>query len=125
MVMVDDSHATGFVGTSGRGTPEYCGVLGRVDIITSTLGKALGGALGWLHGGEQAGGRMAAPAFAARISFPTHCCPPIAGAALKVLDMIEQGGGLRRQLYDNAARFRANMEKSGFKLAGASTQSSR
>jgi selenocysteine lyase/cysteine desulfurase len=65
MVMVDDSHAVGFVGEQGRGTPEYCGVQGRVHILTGTLGKALGGGLGWLHGGEQAGGRMAAPAFAA------------------------------------------------------------
>ena len=65
MVMVDDSHAVGFVGTNGRGTPEHCGVEGRVDIITGTLGKALGGASGGYTVGQARGRRLAAPALAA------------------------------------------------------------
>ena len=118
MVMVDDSHAVGFVGEHGRGTPEYCGVQGRVHILTGTLGKALGGA----SGGYTAASRPVVEWLRQRSRpylFSNTLMPAIAGASLKVLDMIEQGGGLRRQLYDNAARFRANMEKSGFKLAGA------
>ena len=118
MVMVDDSHAVGFVGEHGRGTPEYCGVQGRVHILTGTLGKALGGA----SGGYTAASRPVVEWLRQRSRpylFSNTLMPAIAGASLKVLDMIEQGGGLRRQLYDNAARFRANMEKLGFKLAGA------
>ncbi|SDJ49135.1 glycine C-acetyltransferase [Mesorhizobium muleiense] len=118
MVMVDDSHAVGFVGEHGRGTPEYCGVEGRVHILTGTLGKALGGA----SGGYTAASRPVVDWLRQRSRpylFSNTLMPAIAGASLKVLDMIEQGGGLRRRLYDNASRFRANMEKAGFTLAGA------
>ena len=118
MVMVDDSHAVGFVGEHGRGTPEHCGVEGRVDILTGTLGKALGGA----SGGYTSGRRQVVDWLRQRSRpylFSNTLMPAIAGASLKVLDMIEAGGGLRRKLYDNAARFRAGMERAGFRLAGA------
>ncbi|SIT55630.1 glycine C-acetyltransferase [Mesorhizobium prunaredense] len=118
MVMVDDSHAVGFVGEHGRGTPEYCGVEGRVHILTGTLGKALGGA----SGGYTAASGSVVEWLRQRSRpylFSNTLMPAIAGASLKVLDMIEQGGGLRRRLYDNASRFRANMESAGFTLAGA------
>jgi glycine C-acetyltransferase len=118
MVMVDDSHAVGFVGEHGRGTPEYCGVEGRVHILTGTLGKALGGA----SGGYTAASGPVVEWLRQRSRpylFSNTLMPAIAGASLKVLDMIEQGGELRRRLYDNAARFRAGMERLGFTLAGA------
>jgi glycine C-acetyltransferase len=118
MVMVDDSHAVGFIGEHGRGTPEYCGVEGRVDIITGTLGKALGGA----SGGYTAASGAVIEWLRQRSRpylFSNTLMPAIAGATLKVLDLIEDGGGLRSQLHDNAARFRAGMEKLGFTLAGA------
>jgi glycine C-acetyltransferase len=118
MVMVDDSHAVGFVGENGRGTPEYCGVEGRIDILTGTLGKALGGA----SGGYTSGRRQVVDWLRQRSRpylFSNTLMPAIAGASLKVLDMIEAGSGLRRKLYDNAARFRAGMERAGFRLAGA------
>ncbi len=115
MVMVDDSHAVGFVGDNGRGTPEYCGVEGRIDIITGTLGKALGGASGgytvasapvvdWLR-------QRSRPYL-----FSNTLAPPIAAASLKVFDLIENGDGLRRQLQSNAERFRAAMVDLGFQL---------
>jgi len=118
MVMVDDSHAVGFVGEHGRGTPEYCGVEGRVDILTGTLGKALGGASG---GYTSAAGPIVEwlRQRSRPYLFSNTLMPAIAGASLKVLDMVERGGELRRRLYDNAARFRAGMEKAGFRLAGA------
>ena len=118
MVMVDDSHAVGFIGEHGRGTPEYCGVEGRVDIITGTLGKALGGA----SGGYTAASGAVVEWLRQRSRpylFSNTLMPAIAGATLKVLDLIEEGGGLRHRLHDNAARFRAGMEKLGFALAGA------
>ncbi len=118
MVMVDDSHAIGFVGENGRGSPEHCGVEGRIDIVTGTLGKALGGA----SGGYTAGRREVVEWLRQRSRpylFSNTLAPAIAGASLTVFDMIEAGGGLRRRLYDNAARFRQKMEALGFRLAGA------
>ncbi|MBY5777810.1 glycine C-acetyltransferase [Rhizobium leguminosarum bv. viciae] len=117
MVMVDDSHAVGFVGKNGRGSPEYCGVEGRIDIITGTLGKALGGASGgytsakaevveWLR-------QRSRPYL-----FSNTLAPVIAAASLKVFDLIENGDALRKRLSDNADLFRAEMTKLGFKLAG-------
>lgn len=117
MVMVDDSHAVGFVGAHGRGTPEHCGVEGRIDIMTGTLGKALGGASGgytcaraevvdWLR-------QRSRPYL-----FSNTLAPVIAAASLKVFDMVGDGAGLRRRLNDNAARFRAGMTALGFTLAG-------
>ena len=118
MVMVDASHAVGFVGANGRGSPEHCGVEGRIDLITGTLGKALGGA----SGGYTAGRREVVDWLRQRSRpylFSNTLMPAIAGASLKVFDLIEGGGALRERLYANAARFRAGMSKLGFTLAGA------
>jgi glycine C-acetyltransferase len=118
MVMVDDSHAVGFVGRHGRGSPEHCGVEGRVDIVTGTLGKALGGA----SGGYTSGKREVVDWLRQRSRpylFSNTLAPAIAGASIKVFDIIEKGDALRERLYANAARFRENMTKLGFRLAGA------
>ncbi|QOF72316.1 glycine C-acetyltransferase [Aminobacter sp. SR38] len=118
MVMVDDSHAVGFVGRNGRGTPEHCGVEGRVDIITGTLGKALGGA----SGGYTSGRREVVDWLRQRSRpylFSNTLAPSITGASIRVLELIAEGADLRQKLYANAERFRAGMGKLGFKLAGA------
>jgi glycine C-acetyltransferase len=105
MVMVDDSHAVGFVGKHGRGSAEYCGVEGRIDIITGTLGKALGGASGgytsakaevvdWLR-------QRSRPYL-----FSNTLAPVIAAASLKVFDLIDNGDALRKRLSTNADLFR-------------------
>ncbi len=117
MVMVDDSHAVGFMGEAGRGTPEHCGVEGRVDILTGTLGKALGGASGgytaargpiveWLR-------QRSRPYL-----FSNSIAPVIAATTLKVLDLLEASGELRQSLAANSARFRDGMTAQGFTLAG-------
>ena len=115
LVMVDDSHAVGFVGQKGRGTPEHCGVLGRVDIITGTLGKALGGASGGYTSGHKeivAWLRQRSRPYL----FSNTLAPTIAGASLKVIDLLEGSDELRARLRDNAAHFRAGMERLGFRL---------
>jgi glycine C-acetyltransferase len=117
MVMVDDSHAVGFVGKNGRGSPEYCGVEGRVDIITGTLGKALGGA----SGGYTSGKAEVIDWLRQRSRpylFSNTLAPVIAAASLKVFDLIENGDGLREKLSANATLFRTEMTKLGFTLAG-------
>jgi len=118
MVMVDDSHAVGFIGAKGRGTPEHCGVMGRVDIVTGTLGKALGGA----SGGYTAGKREVIDWLRNRSRpylFSNTLMPAIAAASLVVLDMLEDGDELRARLRGNAQSFRAQMSRLGFTLAGA------
>jgi glycine C-acetyltransferase len=118
MVMVDDSHAVGFVGAHGRGSAEHCGVEGRVDIITGTLGKALGGA----SGGYTSGRREVVEWLRQRSRpylFSNTLMPAIAAASLKVFDIVEKGDDLRRKLQANAARFRSAMTRAGFTLAGA------
>jgi len=118
MVLVDDSHAVGFVGESGRGTPEYCDVMGRVDIITGTLGKALGGA----SGGYTSGRKEIVEWLRQRSRpylFSNSLAPAIAGTTLHVLEMLSSQNALQQQLQRNAARFRAGMEDAGFTLAGA------
>lgn len=115
MVMVDDSHAVGFVGAGGRGTPEHCGVEGRIDIITGTLGKALGGA----SGGYTAASAPVVEWLRQRSRpylFSNTLAPPIAAASLKVFDLIEEGDDLRQRLYANATRFRMGMTELGFDL---------
>ena len=115
MVLVDDSHAVGFVGENGRGTPEHHRVMGRVDLLTGTLGKALGGAAG----GYVAGSRevVAWLRQKARPYLFSNTLPPvIAGATLAVLDLLESSDDLRRQLRDNARLFRAEMSRRGFRL---------
>ncbi|RWO79822.1 MAG: glycine C-acetyltransferase [Mesorhizobium sp.] len=118
MVMVDDSHAVGFVGKNGRGSAEHCGVEGRVDIITGTLGKALGGA----SGGYTAASRPVVEWLRQRSRpylFSNTLMPAIAGASIRVFELIQNGDALRQRLYANAARFRSEMGKLGFTLAGA------
>lgn len=118
LVMVDDSHAVGFVGEKGRGTHEYCGVMGRVDIMTGTLGKALGGASGgytvakkevteWLR-------QRSRPYL-----FSNSLAPAIVAASIKVIEMLQAGDGLRRRLNANSALFRERMTAAGFTMAGA------
>ena len=115
MVMVDDSHAVGVVGATGRGTPECCGVDGRVDILTGTLGKALGGAAGgyvaarkelveWLR-------QRARPYL-----FSNTLAPVIAQTSLSALDLLADSPGLRERLWRNAGHFRAEMTRRGFEL---------
>jgi len=115
MVMVDDSHATGFVGKKGRGTPEHFGVQARVDVITSTLGKALGGAAGGFTSGRgkviQLLRQRSRPYL-----FSNSVPPPIAAAALAVLDLLEKSTERRDRLESNAKRFRDGMAKAGFEL---------
>ena len=118
MVMVDDSHAAGVVGARGRGTPEHCGVMGRVDILTGTLGKALGGA----SGGYTAGKREVIEWLRNRSRpylFSNTLMPAIAAASLTVLDMLDDGDELRARLHRNAQSFREQMSKLDFTLAGA------
>ncbi|MEQ9877828.1 glycine C-acetyltransferase [Pectobacterium aroidearum] len=118
LVMVDDSHAVGFVGEQGRGTPEHCGVMARVDIITGTLGKALGGA----SGGYTAGKREVIDWLRQRSRpylFSNSLAPAIVAASLSVLDLLEQSGERRARLWANARLFREKMAAAGFTLAGA------
>ena len=117
MVMVDDCHATGFLGENGRGSHEYCDVMGRVDIITGTLGKALGGA----SGGYTSGKKEIVEWLRQRSRpylFSNSVAPPIVSASLKVFDMMADGHALREQLWKNAVHFRTRMEEAGFTLAG-------
>ena len=118
MVMVDDSHAVGIVGAHGRGTHEYAGVMERVDIITGTLGKALGGA----SGGYTAGRREIVDWLRQRSRpylFSNSLAPVITSATLRVLDLLEGSDELRLRVEHNAVRFRAGLERAGFELAGA------
>ena len=115
MVMVDDSHAVGFVGARGRGTPELHGVSDRVDIVTGTLGKALGGA----SGGYTSGRREIIDLLRQRSRpylFSNSVAPAVAGASLKVLDLLESGDDLRARLRENTAWFRERMTGLGFDI---------
>jgi glycine C-acetyltransferase len=115
LVMVDDSHAVGFMGEGGRGTPELFGVTERVDIVTGTLGKALGGA---------SGGYVAARAEIVELLrqrsrpylFSNSLAPSIVGASLRILDLLESSGGLREKLRENTALFRSEMTAAGFDI---------
>ncbi len=115
LTMIDDCHATGFLGANGRGTHEYRDVMGRIDIITGTLGKALGGAsggytsgrkeiIGWLR-------QRSRPYL-----FSNSVAPAIAAASIAVLDLLQEDSSLREQLHENAAYFRQQMESRGFDL---------
>ncbi|MBO9489999.1 glycine C-acetyltransferase [Endozoicomonas sp. G2_1] len=118
LVMVDDSHAVGFVGEQGRGSHEYCQVMDRVDIITGTLGKAMGGA----SGGYTSGKKEVIDWLRQRSRpylFSNSLAPAIVSASIRVLDLLAEGDDLRRQLKDNAQYFRSNMEAAGFTCAGA------
>ena len=115
LVMVDDSHATGFVGARGRGSHEYRGVMGRIDIITSTLGKALGGASGGF-----VSARKEIVAWLRQRSrpylFSNSIAPTVAAATIQVLDLLESSPELRDRLHANARHFRASMQALGFSL---------
>ncbi len=113
LVMADDSHATGFMGISGRGTHEHCGVMGRVDIITGTFGKAMGGA----SGGFTAACKPIVDLLRQRSRpylFSNTLAPAICAATLKTIDMLEADTSLRDKVHENAAYFRAKLEKAGF-----------
>lgn len=116
LVMVDDSHAVGFMGKSGRGTPEHCGVEKRIDIYTGTLGKALGGA----SGGYTSGRKEVIEWLRNRSRpylFSNSLAPVIVGASIKVLELLDvEGKKLRAQLQENSQYFREHMTKLGFKL---------
>lgn len=115
LVMVDDSHAVGFLGPNGRGTPEHCGVMGRVDILTGTLGKALGGA----SGGYTSGRREIIDYLRQRSRpylFSNTLCPSIAAASLKVLELLSASTELRDRLAANTRFFRSAMAKAGFQI---------
>lgn len=115
LVMVDDSHAVGFMGEHGRGTPEYCGVMGRVDILTGTFGKAMGGA----SGGYTAAKREIVDLLRQRSRpylFSNSLAPAICAATIATIDMLTESTALRDKVHENARYFRAEMEKLGFDL---------
>ena len=115
LVMVDDSHAVGFMGAGGRGTPEHCGVAARVDIVTGTLGKALGGA----SGGYTAARREVVEWLRQRSRpylFSNSLAPVIAATSITVLDMLEESAELRERLAGNSRRFRTGLADLGFAL---------
>ena len=115
MVMVDDSHATGFIGPTGRGTPEELGVLDRIDVMTSTLGKALGGA----SGGFTTGKREIVDLLRQRSRpylFSNSLAPSIVGASIAVFELLNSESALREQVMSNAKRFREGMTKAGFEI---------
>jgi glycine C-acetyltransferase len=115
LVLVDDSHATGFIGKTGRGTPEHCGVEGRVDLITTTFGKALGGASGGC-----VSGRAEIISLLRQRSrpylFSNSLCPVVAGTTLAVLNLLSETTRLRDQLESNTAHFRGIMAEAGFQI---------
>ncbi len=118
LVMVDDSHAVGFVGPTGRGTPEHYGVTDRVDVITGTLGKALGGATGGYTSGRKEIIELLRQRSRPYL-FSNSVAPPVVAASLKVLDLLQDGGELRDRLRDNTTNFRGAMTEAGFDvLAG-------
>ena len=115
LTMVDDSHAVGFMGDHGRGTAEYCGVMGRVDIITGTFGKALGGA----SGGYTAARREIVELLRQRSRpylFSNTVAPAICAATIRTIELLEESTRLRDRVHENARYFRAEMEKLGFDL---------
>ena len=115
LVMVDDSHAVGFMGEHGRGTSEYCGVMGRVDIVTGTFGKALGGA----SGGYTAARKEIVDLLRQKSRpylFSNALAPAICAASIRTLDMLEASTELRDRVHENANYFRAQLSKLGFDL---------
>ena len=115
LTMVDDSHAVGFMGEHGRGTPEFCGVMGRVDIVTGTFGKAMGGA----SGGYTAARQPIVDLLRQRSRpylFSNTLAPAICAATIRTIDLLEASTALRDRVHENARYFRAEMEKLGFDL---------
>ncbi len=118
LVMVDECHAAGFIGKTGRGSVEHCGVTGRVDIITGTLGKALGGAMGGYTTGRKEIVEMLRQRSRPYL-FSNSLAPAIVGASIKVIDLLSASTALRDRLEKNVDRFRTGIEKLGFKTRGA------
>ncbi|MGI6176988.1 MAG: glycine C-acetyltransferase [Eubacterium sp.] len=115
LTMVDDSHAVGFMGEHGKGTAEYCGVMGRMDVITGTFGKALGGA----SGGYTSGRKEIIDLLRQRSRpylFSNSVAPAICAATMRAIDMLEESTALRDKVHENANYFRAKMEEAGFDL---------
>ena len=115
LTMVDDSHAVGFMGDHGRGTPEFCGVMDRIDIITGTFGKALGGA----SGGYTAARQPIVDLLRQRSRpylFSNTVAPAICAATIRTIELLEESTALRDRVHENARYFRAEMEKLGFDL---------
>ncbi|MBA7538166.1 2-amino-3-ketobutyrate coenzyme A ligase [subsurface metagenome] len=115
MVMIDDAHSTGFLGKTGRGTPEYRGVMGRIDIITGTLGKALGGA----SGGFISGRKELIEFYRQRSRpylFSNTLAPVVVGASIAVFDLLSETTELRDKLEDNTKYFREKMTEAGFDI---------
>lgn len=115
LVMVDDSHASGFIGAHGKGTTEYCNVMGRVDIITSTLGKALGGA----SGGFTSGRKEIIDLLRQRSRpylFSNTLAPAIAGASMEVINILEEDNSIIKHLEETTAYYRAQMKEAGFDI---------
>ncbi len=120
LVMVDDSHSTGYIGKTGRGTAEYYGLIGKVDLITTTFGKALGGASGGCISGRQ----ELIDLFRQRARpylFSNTLAPAIAGGTIKVIELLEQGNPYREKTMENAKLFRKKMEEAGFDLVPGNT----
>ncbi len=119
-LMVDDSHATGYIGPTGRGTAEHCGVMGRVDIITTTLGKALGGALGGCASGRKEIIEMlrqrSRPYF-----FSNSLAPAVVGASLWALRILKESPELPKKVMQNASYFREKMVAAGFDIVPGET----
>ena len=120
IVLVDDCHATGFIGATGRGTPEHTGVGNRVDILTGTLGKALGGAMG----GYVAASQPIIDLLRQRARpylFSNSLAPSIVAGSMKALELVENGQALRERLFANTRRFRAGLTEAGFELLAGET----
>jgi glycine C-acetyltransferase len=115
LVMIDDSHATGFVGKTGRGTPEALGVTGKIDIITSTLGKALGGASGGFTAASEATAAMLRQRSRPYL-FSNTLAPPIVAASLKALELLGGSTALRDRVMENARLFRKAIGEAGFAI---------
>lgn len=120
LVMVDDSHATGYIGKTGRGTHEHCDVMNRVDIITSTFGKALGGGNGGFTSGRKEIIEMLRQRSRPYL-FSNTLAPATVGASLKVIEMLSSSSSLRNKTIENAMLFRAKMEAAGFDLVKGNT----
>lgn len=115
LTMVDDCHSTGFMGKGGRGTAEHLGVLGRIDILTGTLGKALGGAMGGFTCAKQEVVDMLRQRSRPYL-FSNSLAPSLTGASIKAIELAKNGDALRHKLFANARRFRAGMSAAGFDL---------
>ena len=120
LVMVDDSHATGFIGKTGRGTIEYCNAQGRVDIISTTFGKALGGASGGCISGRKEIIELLRQRSRPYL-FSNTLTPSIAGATLEVLNLLSETTALKDKLFENTSLFRKGMEAAGFRIVHGHT----